>query len=43
MLIMLAALVVFAASPAIAHDKEKLATTDFAVRTILAFKGPRCR
>ena len=37
---MLAALLVLAASPAIAQDKEKLSSTDFTVRTILAFKVP---
>src|SRR6266566_1551735 len=37
---MLAALLVLAASPAIAQDKEKLSSTDFTVRSILAFKVP---
>ena len=37
---MLAALLVLAASPAIAQDKEKLSSTDFTVRTIFAFKVP---
>src|SRR5712692_7965018 len=34
----LTALLVLAASPAIAQDKEKISTTDLSVRTVLSFK-----
>jgi hypothetical protein len=36
----LAALLLFAAVPAAAQDKEKLSATDLSVRTVLAFKVP---
>jgi hypothetical protein len=36
---LLAALLVLAASPAIAQDKEKLSSNDLEVRTVLAFKA----